>query len=72
MRTGKLLKFQRPGGEIQAYLYREGALTKATLYLLTAERRRENDPVHTITGASDLGVEAEVRKWVEAHFPKNR
>ena len=72
MRTGKLLKFQRPGGDVQAYLYREGALTKAALYVLTAERRKENDPIHTITGASVIGVEAEVRRWVESHFPKKR
>jgi hypothetical protein len=72
MRTGKLLKFQRPGGDIQAYLYREGSVAKAAVYVRSAQPTLGADPVHTISGASELGVEAEVRKWVESHFPKER
>ena len=72
MRTGKLLKFQRPGGDIQAYLYREGSVAKAAVYVRSAQPTLGTDPVHTITGASEIGVEAEVRKWVESHFPKDR
>jgi hypothetical protein len=66
MKTGRLLKFQRPAGEVQAYLYREGGLVKASIYAPTAE----GQPVHSVSGASEAAVEGEVRAWVDAHFPK--
>ena len=68
MKTGRLLKFQRPGGEVHAYFYSEGEQVRATLYLM--EPGRDRAPVQEIAGASDEGVEAEVRAWLEAHYPR--
>jgi hypothetical protein len=70
MKTGKLLKFQRPAGEVQAYVYREGALVKASVYVLSAQGLPARQPAHTASGSSEAGVEAEVRAWVDANFPK--
>ena len=70
MKTGKLLKFQRPAGEVQAYVYREGELVKASVYVLPAQGLPAREPALTASGASEAGVEAEVRAWVDAHFPK--
>ncbi len=68
MKTGRLLKFHRPGGDVHAYLYSQGEQVRAALYLMRPGRDRE--PVQEITGGSDEGVEAEVRAWVEAHYPR--
>jgi hypothetical protein len=68
MKTGRLLKFQRPGGEVHVYFYMEGEVVRAALYLM--EPGRDRTPVQEITGPSDEGVEAEVRAWVEAHYPR--
>jgi hypothetical protein len=68
MKTGRLLKFQRPGGAVHAYFYAEGQQVRAALYLM--EPGRDRTPVQEITGPSDAGVEAEVRAWVEAHYPR--
>ena len=69
MKTGKLLKFHRPGGDIQAYVYDDGGVARATLYLL-APGDRPSEPVHSFTGASAAEVEEELRAWVERHFPR--
>lgn len=71
MKTGRLLKFRRPAGEVHAYLYREGTQFRAALYLLSAERSR-GQPVHTLAGASETKVEEEVRAWVDKNFPRGR
>lgn len=70
MKTGKLLKFQRPGGEVQAYVYRDGALVKASLYVLPPQGRPASQAAHTLSGASEAGVEADVRAWVDANYPR--
>ena len=68
MKTGRLLKFHRPGGDVHAYLYAEGEAARAVLYLLTPSTER--DPVHEIRGASTDDLETEVRAWVDAHYPR--
>jgi hypothetical protein len=68
MKTGRLLKFQRPGGEVHAYFYDDGGVVRASLYLLAPGYERS--PVHEVTGSEAEEVEAEVRDWVECHFPK--
>jgi hypothetical protein len=68
MKTGRLLKFPRPGGDVHAYLYQDGPLVRASLYRLA--HGPERAPVHEIAGQSDEEVEAVVRAWVERHFPK--
>lgn len=72
MKTGKLLKFQRPGGEVQAYVYREGALVRANVYVLPLQGHPAGQAVHTLSGASEASVEADVRAWVDANYPKAR
>ena len=67
MKTGRLLKFQRPRAEVQAYLYREDGQYHASMYLY-AERGGELLP--TISGPNETAVEAAVRAWVDEHYPR--
>ncbi len=69
MKTGKLLKFHRPGGDVHAYVYREGRGHRAALYV--PARQPGAEPVHVISGAGEEEVEAAVRAWVDRHFPKS-
>lgn len=71
MKTGRLLKFHRPGGDIHAYLYREGSSFQAALYVMTPKAGSTREPVHSITGPSEAGVEEDVRRWVESRFPRS-
>jgi len=68
MKTGRLLKFHRPGGDVHAYLYQEGPETQAAIYRMCAGADRS--PIHTIKGSRGEDVEAAVRAWVEEHFPR--
>jgi hypothetical protein len=70
VKTGRLLKFHRPGGEVHAYLYNEGPLFRASVYLMSSERGQANEPLARLQGASEIEVEAEVRAWLDAHYPK--
>jgi hypothetical protein len=72
MKTGKLLKFRRPGADIHAYLYREGARFKASLYVVEAARPQRKDAVETLDGESEARVEHDVRAWVDTHYPARR
>lgn len=71
MKTGRLLKFRRPGGEVHAYLYKEQEQFRAALYLLSAEGE-DGRPLETLSGPVESGVERDVRAWVDAHFPTRR
>jgi hypothetical protein len=71
MKTGRLLKFRRPGGEVHVYLYREGGQYRAALYLLSAGRE-DGSPLQTLSGPVESGVEQDVRAWADAHFPASR
>lgn len=68
MKTGRLLKFHRPGADVHAYLYQEVDEMRAVIYLMSSGGARE--PAHRIAGATSDGVEAEVRAWVESHYPR--
>ena len=68
MKTGRLLKFHRPGGDVQAYLYQEAGVFRATVYVI-GPRARGGAPVETLSGPSESAVERELRAWVDAHFP---
>jgi hypothetical protein len=71
MKTGRLLKFRRPGGEVHAYLYKEEGQFRAAVYLLS--RQGEHDaPLQTLSGPVESGVEQDVRAWIDAHFPSKR
>jgi hypothetical protein len=71
MKTGKLLKFQRLGVDIQAYFYREDDQVRACLYVLAGDAP-DQEPAHVIAGATEDRVEAEVRAWIESHYPRAR
>lgn len=65
------MKFPREGGDVQAYLYRDNQLFRASLYV-TAQGARTREPIHTISDPDEEQVVAEVRSWVETHFPRPR
>jgi hypothetical protein len=67
MKTGRLLKFDRPGGQVHAYFYLDAGRHRATLYLM---ERSGDGPIHSITGDSDAAVEAAARAWVDDNFPR--
>lgn len=69
MKTGRLLKFHRPGGEVQAYLYREAGVFRASVFVLGAGHRRDV-PLETLTHETEAGVERDLRAWVDRHFPE--
>ena len=68
MKTGRLLKFQRPGGDVQAYLYQEAGVFRASVFVIGPSGRKD-EPLQILTGPSESAVERELRAWVEAHFP---
>jgi hypothetical protein len=70
MKTGRLLKLHRPGVELHVYLYLDGPEVKAAVYALGCGAPNL-DPIHAVTGSSEAAVEAEVRSWVDARFPKS-
>jgi hypothetical protein len=71
MKTGKLMKFKHPDGDVQAYLYRDAGVFRASLYVLDGTPRRR-EPVHTLADSDEDTLLAEVRAWVEAHYPRPR
>lgn len=64
------MKFHRPGGEIHAYLYKDGAAYRASIYLMSPERGHANEPLAKLEAGSEAAVEANVRAWVDAGYPK--
>ncbi|HUG53954.1 MAG TPA: hypothetical protein VMR21_10140 [Vicinamibacteria bacterium] len=68
MKTGRLLKFHRPGGDVQAYLYREGGMFCASVFVLGRQGRRD-PPLQTLTADTEAAVERELRAWIEKNFP---
>ena len=68
MKTGRLLKFHRPGGDVQAYLYQEAGVFRASVFVIGPSGRKD-EPLQILTGPSESAVERELRAWVEAHFP---
>ena len=72
MKTGKLLKFHRPGGDVQAYVYRDGDEHRAAVYVVGPGQGPSPDPAASFSAATEADVEGRVRDWVERHFPKAR
>jgi hypothetical protein len=70
MKTGRLLKFPRPRGDVHAYIYRDGASFSAAVYLLSPGRGG-TEPVHSVSGPTEAAVEASVREWVDTHYPRS-
>ena len=70
MKTGRLLKFHRPGGEVHAYLYREGAGFRASVYLMASDARATNEPLKRLAADTEADLEAAVRAFVDERFPR--
>jgi hypothetical protein len=70
MKTGRLIKFSRPGGDVQAYIYHGGASFEARLYVLAPDQARPGEPAHSLSAPTEADVERAVRDWVAIHFPK--
>ena len=68
MKTGKFLKFQRPSGEVHAYLYLEGGLYRAAVYVAGAGAGEP--PLHAISGPDQQAVEQNLRAWIDRHYPR--
>jgi negative regulator of sigma E activity len=68
VKTGRLLKFQRPGGDVQAYLYQEDGLFRASVFVLTPSASA-GDAQATLTGETEAAVESALRAWLEEHYP---
>ena len=68
MKTGRLIKFHRPSGDVQAYLFQEGGRYHGVVYLLSDPA---GEAIHAEDGSSESAVEAGVRSWVDDHFPKD-
>jgi hypothetical protein len=69
MKTGRLLKLQRPGVELHVYLYQDGQEMKAAIYAL-GSAAPSPDPIHAVSGESEAAVEAAARSWIDARFPR--
>jgi hypothetical protein len=71
MKTGKLMKFPRSSADVQAYLYRDANLFRASLYV-NADGVRGREPVQTFEDANEATLLEEVRAWVDANYPRGR
>ncbi len=67
MKTGRLIKFHRPDGDLQAYLFQDEGRFRGIVYRLSAAHA---EPLHTEDGPSERAVESGVRAWIDTHFPK--
>ena len=70
MKTGRLLKFHRPGAEIQAYLYQEAGISRASVYVLRPQQQPDSEPNASFSGPSEASIQSQVRTWVDEHFPR--
>jgi hypothetical protein len=68
VKTGRLLKFQRPGGDVQAYLYQEGGVFHASVFV-AGHAGSGGEAQATLTGDTEADVERELRAWVEKNYP---
>jgi hypothetical protein len=69
MKTGRLLKFNRGGTAIHAYLYVDGTTYKAAVYVRARDAPDSKRPFFESSQPSLQALEAEVRAWVDAHYP---
>jgi YD repeat-containing protein len=68
VKTGKLIKFHRPDGDVHAYMYREEGHVRASVFVLSG-RSAAREPLARLTGATEEDVERELRAWVDKKFP---
>ena len=70
MKTGRLVKFHRPGGEVHAYFYLDEGMAKAALYVRVPEGPEGHVADVELRAPTGEALDAEVRAWVDAHFPR--
>ena len=70
MKTGRLLKFHRPGGELHAYLYREGAGFRASVYRMSAGNPGGSETLVRLEAPSEDDLETLVRAFVDERYPR--
>ncbi len=70
MKTGRLLKFHRPGGEVHAYLYRDAVGFCASIYRMAGDAGSSNEPLQRLVADSEAELEAAVRAFVDERFPR--
>jgi len=70
VKTGRLLKFHRGATEIHAYLYRDGAVHKAAVYLISSASAQQDPPLHSLSAPTEQEVEAAAREWIESRYPR--
>jgi YD repeat-containing protein len=70
MKTGRLIKFHRPGGDVHAYMYRDEGRVRASVFVLKG-RSAGREPLARLTGATEEEVERDLRAWVDARFPRD-
>jgi hypothetical protein len=70
VKTGRLLKFHRPGGELHAYLYRDGAGFRASIYRMAADKAANSETVSRLEAPTEDGLEALVRAFVDERYPR--
>ena len=70
MKTGRLLKFRRGGTEIHAYVYQDGRLARAAIYVMGPGTPSQRHPDHELSAPTEAEVEAKVHAWVDAHHPR--
>jgi hypothetical protein len=66
VKTGRLLKFQRPGAEIHAYLYQEEDACRASIFV----RPGTGQPAEEVRAEDMAELEQAVRSWIDGRFPK--
>jgi hypothetical protein len=71
MKTGRLLKFQRPGADVQAYLYQDEGAFKAAVYVRGAGEPERREPLQELRAPSMAELETEVRAFVDLRFPRS-
>jgi hypothetical protein len=70
MKTGRLLKFRRGGAEIHAYVYQDGRISRAALYVSGPGRLSHGQPDHELSAPTEAEVEAAVHAWIDEHHPR--
>jgi hypothetical protein len=63
VKTGRLLKFRGPLGEVQAYLYHDAGRHYATIYANRSGQDEESSAV-TLSADDEAAIEHAVRSWV--------
>jgi hypothetical protein len=70
VKTGRLLKFRRGGAEIHAYVYQDGRLARAALYVTGPGLPTKGHPDQELSAATEAEVESAVHAWVDRHHPR--